>query len=160
MKKIVALLCILTLLCLPSALAEASFTASAGGARLLTVSYDEAAFRVDTDSYLSSSRGGHTWLAMFYNGGATIELAADRYDDAPADGSRLADYLCAKWNGSLVETSAGPVPFVILSLSGPTGQSYCAAALIQGYVVHFEVFSYGGTEGLGTLRQLLGGVRP
>ena len=84
MKKIVALLCILTLLCLSSALAEASFTASAGGARLLTVSYDEAAFRMDTDSYLSSSRGGHTWLAMFYNGGATIELAADRYDDAPA----------------------------------------------------------------------------
>ena len=160
MKKIVALLCILTLLCLSSALAEASFTASAGGARLLTVSYDETAFRVDTDSYLSSSRGGHAWLAMFYNGSATIELAADRYDDLPADSSRLADYLCAKWNGALTETAGGPIPFVILTLNGPTGTSYCAAALIQGYVVHFEVVSYGGMEGLSTLRQLIGGVSP
>lgn len=160
MKKLVALLCILTLFFFSSALAEGSFTARVGGVNLLTVRYDENAFRLDTDSYLSSSRGGHTWLAMFYNGSATIELAADRYDDLPTDSSRLADYLCAKWNGALTETTGGPVPFVILTLNGPTGTSYCAAALIQGYVVHFEVFSYGGTEGLSTLRQLIGGVSP
>ena len=160
MKRCMALLCILALLLLSPALAENSFTARVGGVGLLTVRYDENAFRLDTDSYLSSSRGGHTWLAMFYNGSATIELAADRYDDLPADSSRLADYLCAKWNGSLTETFAGAVPFVILTLNGPTGTSYCAAALIQGYVVHFEVFSYGGTEGLSTLRQLIGGVSP
>lgn len=159
MKKCVALLCILALFFLSSAVAESSYTAQVGGVPLLSVRYDESAFRLDTDSYLSSSRGNHTWLAMFYNGSATIELAADRYDDVSAAGD-LASYLCAKWNGSLVETTAGPIPFVILSLSGPTGQSYCAAALIQGYVVHFEIFSYGGTEGLTTLRQLLSGVSP
>lgn len=159
MKKCAALLCILSILLLSPALAETSFTAQAGGVPLLTVRYDENAFRLDTDSYLSSSRGGHLWLAMFYNGSATVELAADRYDDLPAGGD-LGSYLSAKWNGTAVEYYNGFVPFVILSLSGPTGQSYCAAAAVQGYVVHFEIFSYGGADGLGTLKQLLSGVSP
>ena len=159
MKKSVALLCILSLLLLSCALAEGSYTARVGGVPLLNVRYDEGAFQLDTDSYLSSSRGNHTWLAMFYNGSASIELAADRYDDVGA-ADDLGKYLCAKWNGTLVETTGGSLPFVILSLNGPTGQSYCAAALIQGYVVHFEIFSYGGTEGLNTLKQLLAGVNP
>ena len=88
-----------------------------------------------------------------------VPLLNVRYDDVGA-ADDLGKYLCAKWNGTLVETTGGSLPFVILSLNGPTGQSYCAAALIQGYVVHFEIFSYGGTEGLNTLKQLLAGVNP
>ena len=56
MKKLAALLCILTLFFVSSALAEGSFTARVGGVNLLTVRYDENAFRLDTDSYLSSNR--------------------------------------------------------------------------------------------------------
>lgn len=162
MKKLLILLCLMALLA-PAALAENSYTARCGGTSVLSVRYDGGAFSLDTDSYLSSSRGNHTWLGMFYNGSYTIELAADRYDDLPADCGveQLSAYLCGLTQGTALETYSAGLPFVILSLNGPSGQSYYAAAMSQGYVVHFEIYNFrGGADAgaLGVLKQLLNGV--
>lgn len=163
MKKLLSLFCMMTLLALPAALAEGSYTARCGGTAVLTVRYDDSAFSLDRDSYLSSSRGGHTWLGMFYNGSYTVELAADRYTDLPADcgTDQLSAYLCGLLGGSVVETYSAGLPFVILSASGPFGPTYYAAAMNQGYAVHFEIYSYQGGAGpdaLNVLKSLLNGV--
>jgi len=168
MKKLMVLLCALTLITVSGARAQTDYTASCGGSRLLTVQYDENALQLDTESYLSSSRGSHTWLGMFYDGTYTIELSADRYSDLPADSdaNQLSAYLCSalsQYQCAPLELYSAGLPFVIFSLNGPMGQSYYAAALSNGYVVHFEIYNMrGGADGgaLTALKALLNGVSP
>ncbi|MBQ9300118.1 MAG: hypothetical protein IJ214_06360 [Clostridia bacterium] len=169
MKKLLVLLCALTLAAVSAAHAQADFTALCGGQPIFTLQYDEKAFSLDTESYLGSSVGGHTWLGMLFDGSATVEFSADVYADLPADcdTSRLADYLSGLLAGeqcAFLEqyTSPGQVPFVIFSLNGAAGQSYYAALLVQGYAVHFEIYNLRGgvgPEALATLKSLLDGVR-
>ncbi|MBQ9196115.1 MAG: hypothetical protein IJ157_02640 [Clostridia bacterium] len=168
MKKLLVLICALALAALP-ALAETAYTAQCGGKPLLTLRYDEKAFRLGTESYLGSSVGGHTWLGMFGSDGATVEFSADLYDDLPANCSaaQLADYL----NGRLSDEHCAyleqyvpqsKLPFVIFSLNGGMGPSYYAAAVIRGYVVHFEIYNLRGgvnQDALTTLKTLLDGVK-
>ena len=167
MKKLLVLICAMTLLTVSSACAQTDYTARCGGTPVLTVRYDEGSLRLDTDSYLGSSGGGHYWLGMFYNGTYTVELAADTYADLPADSSpeQLSAYLCAAMQGDnarAVEIYRGGKTFAILALNRPTGSSYYAAALSQGYVVYFEIYNLrGGVDGsaLSVLKGLLDGAR-
>lgn len=165
MKKL--LVSLLALMLIPiAAHAQTDFSAVCGGTPVLSVRYDESTLRLDTESYLGSSRGNHTWLGMFYSDAYTIELSADRYDDLPADSdlNQLSLYLCSAMSGyqaQAVETYGGALPFVILSLNGPMGPSYYAAALTHGYVVHFEIYNLrGGVDAscLNALKTLLSGV--
>lgn len=162
-KQLMVLLCALTLLTVTPASAQTNYAAACGATTVLNVAYDENAFELDTESYLASSRGSHTWLGIFYNGSYTVELAADRCGDLPADSdlNQLADYLC----GALAQEQCQKIDtygaFAIFSLSGPTGNSYYAATLSHGYVVHFEIYNMRGgvdASALSTLKKLLNGV--
>ena len=164
MKKAILLLCILCLMLPLSASAQSAMTIKLGGASW-TLLYDETMFSLDTESYLASNRGQHKWFGNFYNGTCTIELAADRYDDLPADCSlfQLADYLstATDFPCSVVEITSTPVSFLILSISAPMGTVYYAAAPLGGYVVHFELYNMrGGVDAsmLQVLKTLLNGI--
>lgn len=168
MKKMLVILCALTLITVSPAQAQTDFTAYCGATPVLSVTYDEGSLRLDTDSYLGSSRGGHQWLGMFYNSAYTVELAADQYRDLPADSSpeQLSAYLCAAMQGdgaSPVEIyRGGSLSFAVISLSRPSGSSYYAAALSKGYVVYFEIYNLRGgvdASALSTLKALLNGVK-
>ncbi len=168
MKKRLLILCLLILLALRPACAETAYTAVCGSVPVLSLQYDETAFALDTESYLTSSFGAHTWLGMFYNGSCTVELSADWYPDLPAPGdpNALAQYLTgllASAQGQWVETYTTPqfTSFVIFSLNGIYGPSYYAALLSQGYLVHFEIYNLrGGVDAtaLDTLKMLLNGT--
>ena len=169
MKKLLVLLCLLTMITGSAAHAQADFTALCGGKPVLTLQYDENAFSLDTESYLSSSYGGHTWLGMLFNGSVTVELSADLYDGLAADCTldQLADYLGAKLADEQCAyleryTSPGNISFIIFSLNGAAGQSYYAALMAQGCAVHFEIYNLRGgvgPEALKTLKALLDGVK-
>ena len=165
MKKLLLLLCALALLCLPAAQAQTAYTAACYGVPVMTVVYDEAAFSLDTESYLGSTFGPHIWLGMFYNGSYTVEMAADLYNDLPAncDQNQLSAYLQNLLGvGQCVPlepfTGLGQVPFVIFSVNTPAGAAYYAATLVQGYVIHFEIYNLRGgvdANALGVLQGLL-----
>jgi len=165
MKKLLVLLCALTLMTVSPASAQTDYTACCGATPVLTVHYDGGQFHLDTESYLGSSRGGHTWLGLFYNDSCSIDLSADRYADLPAGCSleQMSDYLCQAMRPdqcAVLETwREGSVPFVIFSLNGPSGSSYLAATLSQGYVVHFEIFCPRGGVNADTLNTLKGLLR-
>lgn len=162
MKKLMVLLCALMLVSLSPAKAQESYTAYCGAAKLFTLSYDSAAYSLDTNSYLGTSGGGHTWLGMFYSSSYTIDCAADKYgdlslsDDSGSAASQLTAYLSSALAGeqaALVETCrCGGIPFAIFSLGG--GQSYYAAAAIGGYAVSFEIYNMRGGVDEGALRAL------
>ena len=140
MKKLLIALCALLLAVPGPALAQCDFTAFCGELPVLTLQYDESAFALDTESYLSGSIGGHTWIGMLSNRAVTVEMAADQCQ--PLE----------------IYVTPGFVSFVILSLNGPAGQSYRAAVLSQGYIVYFELYNLlGGAapEDLLTLKALL-----
>ena len=166
MKKQIMLIFFLILVLTAPAYAQTGYQAACEGKTILTVSYDEAAFRLDKDSYLGTNRNGHWWLGTFYNGIYAVDLCADRYDGLSESSSLndLASYLCTLYSRegcTVLETSGGSIPFVILSMNGQNGQSYYAAALIHGYSVSFEIYSMlGGTDntGLEILKTLLYGV--
>ena len=168
MKKRLLVLCLLLLLALRPACAETAYTALCGGVPVLSLQYDETAFALDTESYLTGTFGAHTWLGMFYNGYCTVELSADWYPDLPAAGdpTALTQYLNALLSdaqGQWLETYTNPqfVSFALYSLNGMYGPSYYAALLSQGYLVHFEIYNLrGGVDitALDTLKGLLDGV--
>ena len=169
MKKLMVLLCALTLITLSPARAQESYTAYCGATPLFSLSYDDATYSLDTDSYLGTSGGGHTWLGMFYSSTYTIDCAADRYsdlalsDDSGSALSQLSAYLTSALSrdgGEMAETCrCGGMSFVIFSLGD--GQSYYAAAPVQGYAVSFEIYNMrgGADEGaLSTLKGFLKGI--
>ena len=168
MKKLLVLLCALILFTV-SAHAQTEYTAMCNGTPVLTLQYDEKGYALDTESYLSSSFGGHTWLGMFFNGSLTVELSADMFADQPdlRDMDALAAYLTVKLADeqcTLLEqyVTAQYTPFALFSLNGPTGPSYYAATLSHGYIVHFEIYNLRGGVGpdaLATLKALLEGAR-
>ena len=164
MKKVILLLCIICLMLPLCAQAQSAMTITLGGSSW-TLHYEETLFSLDNESYLASNRGQHRWFGNFYNGTCTIELAADRYDDLPADCSlfQLADYLCTamEFPCTVLEITDAPVPFLILSISSPMGNSYYAAAPLGGYVVHFELYNMRGGVDVSmpqVLKILLSGV--
>ena len=169
MKKLLVLLCALMLLPVFAAHAQTEFTGVCGGVPVMTLQYDESAFSLDTGSYLSSSYGGHTWLGMLYNGGDTVEISADLYPGLAAGSSlqQLADYLSTALAGEQCAylgqyTAPSGAAFVLFSLNGSVGQSYYAALMSQGYVLHFEIYNLRGGAAPGaldTLKSLLNGVR-
>ena len=165
MKKLLIALCALLLAVPGPALAQCDFTAFCGELPVLTLQYDESAFALDTESYLSGSVGGHTWIGMLSNRAVTVEMAADLCPDLPPESApeQLSAYLCAALAADQCQpleiyVTPGFVSFVILSLNGPAGQSYRAAVLSQGYIVYFELYNLRGgvTEvELNTLKTLL-----
>ncbi|MBQ7455611.1 MAG: hypothetical protein IJS53_04140 [Clostridia bacterium] len=169
MKKLLPLLCALTLLFCSCAYAQQTeYTAFVPEGPLLTVSYDPAALRLDTESYLAANTPAHRWLGMFYDGEFTIEFAADRYEGyrAPATPEELAEAVCnahMRDKAVLLEIwREGEVPFALLRLERPSGESYYAAAYVNGYVVYFEIYNLRGKvddRALDLLKTLLGGVR-
>ena len=83
MKKLLIALCALLLAVPGPALAQCDFTAFCGELPVLTLQYDESAFALDTESYLSGSVGGHVWIGMLSNRAVTVEMAADLCPDLP-----------------------------------------------------------------------------
>ena len=166
MKKPILLLFFRILILAVPAHAQTSYQAACEGSVILTVSYDEALFRLDKDSYLGTNRNGHWWLGTFYNGTYAVDLCADRYNGLSESSSLtdLAAYLCTLYSRegcTVLETSGGSLPFVILTMNGQNGQSYYAAALIRGYAVSFEAYCMlGGRDntGLEILKTLLQGA--
>lgn len=165
MKRLLILFCVLLLTLPLSAHAQTEFAAVCNNRPLLSLQYDETAYSLDTESYLASSIGGHTWLGMLYSRAVTVELAADLYPDLPAlcTPEQLSDFLCAHLVADQcapleIYTTPGLIPFAILSLNGVTGPSYYAAVISQGYVVYFELYNLlGGAvpQDLDTLKLLL-----
>ena len=166
MKKPILLIFLLVLILAVPAHAQTSYQAVCEGSAILTVSYDEALFRLDKDSYLGTNRNSHWWLGTFYNGTYAVDLCADRYDGLSESSSLsdLAAYLCTVYSRegcTVLETSWGSFPFVILTMNSQNGQSYYAAALIRGYAVSFEVYCMldgSDSTGLEILKTLLQGV--
>lgn len=168
-KRLTALL--ILLLCLP-ALAQA-YTASYSGSPLFIFSYDSGRFQMDQDSYLGGNRSNQVWFFMLYDSTYTIDCGmftnGSTQTMSNGDTATLSAYLAgyyARYGASSLGTcTINGLNYALLSLSGvSTGGSYLAAAVINGCVVTFEIYSL--SEGavdagaLSTLKTVLAGCCP
>lgn len=146
MKKWVAALLCVMLLCTSSALAG-SYTAKDGGA-LFTLRYDDDRYALDQYSYLNSSMNGN-WFFVLYDEKHSIDCGLEYTDRGmgmtlrgAADLNGYAQAVCQATGGKTVETYyAGNQPFVIVSARHPgVGEVYYAETIVAGSAVYFEIY--------------------
>jgi len=134
MKKLATAVLVLLLIC-STAFAQGSYTQNG----LFTLTYNDAVYRIDRETYRGSSRSGYDWLFMLYDGSCTVEVTLYSGQDAASGDtvsfvqSRLAAYSPVQ-RGSY---NAGGVTFTLFR----TSDSCCAAASVGGRVVCFDLYS-------------------
>lgn len=152
MKKLLAVL-LCTLFCLASSWALAADYTAPG---LFTITYDDTAYKLDNNSYLSERTDGEfTWLFLLYGDDTIIDVEANHLMDfqgltfltaSEEERQAYVDYfldLYAEEDAELVAslTSAkDEIPFYVFSMQDEDGLYYQAETVVKGYSLDFYAY--------------------